>query len=217
METYRLPKDVTGITTLKTGWTKRGVLTLTGGILDPGYDGPISTAVINFSKTEFNLRKGEPFFRSVFLRHSSAVAKESRISQEEYLGEVISGRALFSDTFLTVDKLIDDLIRKVFRMPSTALRLSLWGVLIATVLALASLFAPPAWNVYEEILEKDAHLSVLSERILQLEQRQMLTTEMLENERRSRRSLEVSVSELRRPRSGELNREKQEEKSGSPP
>ena len=39
-ETFSIPKNRTGLATLRTTWTHKGILTLTLGIIDPGWNGP---------------------------------------------------------------------------------------------------------------------------------------------------------------------------------
>jgi deoxycytidine triphosphate deaminase len=48
-EEFNMPADVTGFATLRTTFTKQGILALNVGIIDPLFKGPISTALINFS------------------------------------------------------------------------------------------------------------------------------------------------------------------------
>lgn len=68
-EHFALPADVTGIATLRTTYTKRGLLALNVGIIDPAFSGPISTALLNFSNQPVEIHVGEKFFRVLFLQH----------------------------------------------------------------------------------------------------------------------------------------------------
>jgi deoxycytidine triphosphate deaminase len=47
-EEFRMPANVTGLATLRTTFTKQGILALNVGIIDPLFEGPISTALITF-------------------------------------------------------------------------------------------------------------------------------------------------------------------------
>ena len=164
-EDYKLPKTITGITTLKTGWTKKGVLTLTAGIVDPGYDGPISTAVINFSKTDFPIRKGDEFFRTVFFEHDDSKCKKHRVPRDMYVSKVLADKALSSSTFLTFEHFGNELVKKVFKMPAAAFWIGAVGVL----LALAALVIPPITGMAEELMAKNVQIEVLKERVIDLE------------------------------------------------
>jgi deoxycytidine triphosphate deaminase len=49
-EVFSLPPEYTGHVTYKTGLTREGIWALTVGIVDPGWDGPIATTLLNFSR-----------------------------------------------------------------------------------------------------------------------------------------------------------------------
>lgn len=68
-EEFGLPATVTGIATLRTTLTKKGLLALNVGVIDPFFNGPISTTLINFSEKEVPIKIGMPFFRVLFLEH----------------------------------------------------------------------------------------------------------------------------------------------------
>ena len=61
-EEFNLPNTVTGIATLRTTYTKQGILALNVGIIDPNFEGPISTVLINFSDRPRRIKVGESFF-----------------------------------------------------------------------------------------------------------------------------------------------------------
>jgi hypothetical protein len=44
----------------------RGILALSTGIVDPGYEGLVSSTLINFSEEDFGLSRGQPFLRVTF-------------------------------------------------------------------------------------------------------------------------------------------------------
>src|SRR5690348_9613144 len=47
-EVFNLSDRVTGHVTYKTTLTKKGIWALTVGIVDPGWDGPVATTLLNF-------------------------------------------------------------------------------------------------------------------------------------------------------------------------
>jgi dUTPase len=65
-ETIRVPPDVIGYVLVKTGLCNEGVLSLNIGIVDPGFEGPLQSALINFGKAEIRLRCGDVFSRISF-------------------------------------------------------------------------------------------------------------------------------------------------------
>jgi deoxycytidine triphosphate deaminase len=77
-EEFDLPKDVTGLATLRTTFTKQGILALNVGIIDSFFRGPISTALINFSDRPRRIDVGDRFFRVAFLEHDDVTAHHAR-------------------------------------------------------------------------------------------------------------------------------------------
>jgi deoxycytidine triphosphate deaminase len=67
-EEFKMPATVTGLATLKTAFTKDGILALNVGIIDPLFSGPISTALINFSDRPRRIQIGDKFFSIAILR-----------------------------------------------------------------------------------------------------------------------------------------------------
>ncbi|WP_166416586.1 dCTP deaminase domain-containing protein [Cochlodiniinecator piscidefendens] len=90
-EEFGLPGTVTGIATLRTTLTKNGLLALNVGIIDPFFNGPISTTLINFSSRDVPIQIGMPFFRVVFFEHTDTTdfhrADESK-KQSDYHSEL---------------------------------------------------------------------------------------------------------------------------------
>jgi len=168
---FVMPNDVTGMTTLRTTWTRKGILTLTVGIVDPGYNGPLTTAVINFGKSDFCIRKGEPFFRTAFFKHDGSDVVPRVESEAGYLASVEADSTHFSESFLTIDSLAQELVPKIWGIP----RWGLWLGVIAFGLALFGLVLPPVTNMGAEILEKNTKIEMLEKRIENLERNDKVT------------------------------------------
>ena len=66
-EAFALPDTITGHVTYKTALTRQGVWALTVGIVDPGWKGPISTTLLNFSNVNHSIARETVFSGSVFL------------------------------------------------------------------------------------------------------------------------------------------------------
>lgn len=65
-ESLVVPDDILGYASIKTAVSDQGALAINIGIIDPGYKGLISTTLINFSKSELVLKKGDSFLRLTF-------------------------------------------------------------------------------------------------------------------------------------------------------
>lgn len=110
--------DITALVTLRSTFTKQGLLALDVGMVDPDFEGPIGSIVINFSKNDVSLKAGEEFFRVVFVRHPEVPASfrepREKTSATEYAkkrhDEIIRG---FPDTFLNTEVLSDDIAAKI--------------------------------------------------------------------------------------------------------
>ena len=118
-EEFKMPADVTRIATLRTAFTQQGMLALNVGIIDSLFEGPISTALINFSDVPREIKVGTPFFRVVFFDHSDVSEfhpkNESRI-RKEYLKD-LERQSLGSDfpqNFLNIPKLDNQYYSDIF-------------------------------------------------------------------------------------------------------
>ncbi|MFX1735398.1 hypothetical protein PXJ20_02110 [Paraburkholderia sp. A1RI_3L] len=146
-EQFTLPLTVTGLATLKTTWTHEGVLALNVGVIDPGWTGPVATALVNFSKRPFIVRKGDPFFRILFHEHAqAATSAHSPASRDTYVKGICEKSLKFSDTFLDMTSLASEVADEVLRFPRWANRLAI-AALIATV---AAIFVPICIQVWTE-------------------------------------------------------------------
>jgi len=113
-ERIKLPANVCGFATVKTGLSTNGLLALNIGIIDPCYDGPLSSFFVNFSKVDFLISEDEIFLRTHYVTFKSDNDDCSTISvsTDAYIREKknkIAGR--FGTTFLNVDDIVSVIIR----------------------------------------------------------------------------------------------------------
>lgn len=102
--------SVTALVTLRSSFTKKGLLALDVGLVDAHFEGPIGSVVINFSKNDIHLHEGQEFFRVVFLKHEEIDPayrlKEIKFTHDEYarerLSDLVEG---FPATFLQADEI----------------------------------------------------------------------------------------------------------------
>jgi dUTPase len=102
--------SVTALVTLRSGFTKKGMLALDVGLVDVNFSGPIGTMVINFSKVPIRLNAGEDFFRVVFLEHEEVsephVPKPMAHTHEEYIRKTLTDSAIgFPSSFLQTSEM----------------------------------------------------------------------------------------------------------------
>jgi dUTPase len=105
-EKVKLPTGVGGYATIKTGLCDQGILAINIGIIDPGYEGLLSSTLINFGRNPNGLKVGDVFLRLTF--HETAPATDtvpvSPIPDEDYVSEKKRlVRRDFSATFLDIE------------------------------------------------------------------------------------------------------------------
>ncbi|MDO9014730.1 MAG: hypothetical protein Q7U84_08150 [Polynucleobacter sp.] len=180
-ESFNLPNNITGLATLRTGWTHRGVLALNVGIVDPGWHGPLGTIIVNFSNVDFDINKGEPFLRLLFHKHADTDACEVKKSQPDYIKDIRVRSNLFSDTFLDMGSLADDVAKKIFALPKLVVVLTFIGLIIAVM----ALFVPIAWDVWSKYEKNNAQLTaeldVLKEQVKSLQEEKKLAPVVAQN------------------------------------
>jgi hypothetical protein len=169
-ETFDMGNSTTGLATLKTQWTHQGVLALNVGIVDPGWNGPLAAAVVNFSSSDFVIERGTPFFRILFHKHKAILAAELRpltFSRDEYVRQIIGHSKSFATTFLDMDDLSRSVADKVFGLPRWGLILSF----IAVVIGLLAISIPVGVSILMDTSGDKSKIAVLDKKISDLEAR----------------------------------------------
>lgn len=109
-EVFSLSERHTGHVTYKTTLTKKGVWALTVGIVDPGWKGPIATTLLNFSRVDHAIIKGDAFLRVSLFEHDPVPTEKLRKSPslDEYLKDIRKTAAtMFPVTFLDSSKIAE--------------------------------------------------------------------------------------------------------------
>lgn len=153
--------EITALVTLRSTFTKQGLLALDVGMVDPDFEGPIGSIVINFSKNEVSLQTGEEFFRVAFMKHPEVPVQfrpnRERFSAAHYIKqrhkEIISS---FPATFLNTESLTAAMIRELSEkrqadiLDGAILHIAKnhWGKLATALLAVAALSAVLVYFAY---------------------------------------------------------------------
>jgi dUTPase len=163
-EEFHLPENVTGLATLRTTWTHEGVLALNVGVIDPGWEGPVATALVNFSDKEFVVKKGEGFFRILFLDHPTTGAAVKSMSRSEYLLKMRLQSTRTTSSFLNMKSLANEVTDEVLVTPRWLNRFSFWGLalgFLALILAIIGIFVPIAYGVSSDWAARKEQLETL--------------------------------------------------------
>jgi len=142
-ELLKLPDTITGHVLLKNDLCKRGVLAINIGVVDPGFEGPISSNLINFGRGPCTIKKGTSFLRVSFHRcpASTKAQKSEKHTREAYLKRAEQEvKAYSGKMFLSIDEIAAHVANKVFGEFKN--RILLWAGLVTVVLALLAVFAP---------------------------------------------------------------------------
>ena len=150
-EEFELPATVTGLASLRTTFTKEGLLALNVGFIDPFFKGPISTALLNFSDRPVEIRAGDKFFRVMFFEHADVSEFrpdiDESINKERYIRDLEKkAYSEFPQTYLNAPRLDDKFYRENFTLLVKQGALHTWvGRLI--LVAVAALI----WQTYEDV------------------------------------------------------------------
>ena len=153
-ESLNLPKDITGHVLLKNALCAAGVLAINIGVVDPLFEGPISSTLINFGRTEYTVTVGEPFLRVSFHRcPQSAKARPVKFDRLGYIKQVRTEvKAYSAPTFLNVKQIAAEAAEKAFG--SFQQWLLAGAAVAAVVLALATIFAPLGASYVDKFLQQ---------------------------------------------------------------
>ncbi|WP_295808471.1 hypothetical protein [uncultured Nitratireductor sp.] len=185
-EVFSLPTDVTGHVTYKTSLTSRGIWALTVGIVDPGWDGPIATTLLNYSRVDHPISEGDSFLRVSFFQHDSVDDRKLRKVPQPtpYLKKLQAAAAtIFPQTFLDSSRIAEQAGETaVRRMQNRGL---IWVTGIAFLFAIIQLvtaYLSPSVILDERVAKSEfevlqAELMSLKSRLGELERGNEATAE----------------------------------------
>jgi deoxycytidine triphosphate deaminase len=105
IEELKLPNDVCAYASVKTSLCREGILAINTGVIDPGWEGPLSSLLLNFGNESYALRPGDTFVRLTFHRianPSNAVSNvQVRAAYEDLIRRKFNRR--LAETFMNVD------------------------------------------------------------------------------------------------------------------
>jgi dUTPase len=107
-EVFDLADNITGHVTYKMSLTRQGIWALTVGIVDPGWKGPVSTTLLNFSRIDYAIAPGDPFLRVSFYEHAPVSSSFIAVPQplDDYIVDLRKiSMSRFAETFLDQNEL----------------------------------------------------------------------------------------------------------------
>ncbi|MGO9518829.1 MAG: dCTP deaminase domain-containing protein [Candidatus Korobacteraceae bacterium] len=190
-ELLKLPNDITGHALLKNELCRKGVVAINIGVIDPGFQGPLSSILINFGRGDFVVKQGAPFLRISFHRcpASPKADKSAKYNRHQYVSNVKDEVAAYmAPTFLNMEATAKKAAETAFVSFKEAL--VVWATLVAVLLALLAIFAPLGASYV------DRYVVAREQRELQLEQRVQKKVE--ERYEARLKALSDQVEELKR-------------------
>jgi deoxycytidine triphosphate deaminase len=126
-ELFNMPDNIIGYTTVKNGLSINGIMAINIGIVDPEWNKPISSLIINFGSTSHHLATGETFLRITFHEYNGYKKKDldkienysTQADDGEYKNYVKERRkqamSNLSNTFLSISQIKKEIARKVMK------------------------------------------------------------------------------------------------------
>jgi deoxycytidine triphosphate deaminase len=178
-QVFQLPNTVTGHVTCKTSLTKEGIWALTVGIIDPGWNGPIATTLVNFGKVDHLIQIGDPFLRVSLFEHDKIDEKYVRRQPKQvdgYLRKLYSQTATYFPTsFLDTGEISksagEDAAKKMQKMAVMWLPFIMF---LIAIFQIAITFLPPflpgwAGATLEDVNKVETELRILQDKLVHLE------------------------------------------------
>jgi deoxycytidine triphosphate deaminase len=168
-EEFQLPPDATGVASLKTSWAHEGVFALNVGVIDPGWTGPIATALVNFGRDEIIVKKDDAFLRVMFLSSNPIPTPRPPHyhNRSEYVKSIANKSRAFSNTFLNMAQIADEVGKEIFKLP----KIAFWLTIAAIVISLLAMSIPIAISVATSDAHDEAVTLDLQNRLKNLEDR----------------------------------------------
>lgn len=155
-ERFNLSKSVSALISYKTEMTHEGVWALTVGIVDPGWNGPISTTLLNFGKNPYPIENDEEFLRASFFLHNNV--KDGMLVKcnglaDYYRNVRLRAVSKFHSKFLDIDALHTKAGEyAAMRMRSDALK---WAGIVALIFALSQIFVAITTMIIPRYLDEN--------------------------------------------------------------
>jgi deoxycytidine triphosphate deaminase len=180
-EELKLSDRVTGHVTYKTTMTRQGIWALTVGIVDPGWNGPVATTLLNFSRVDHSIAEGDPFLRVSLFEHEPVPADKLRKSPlpGEYVKDIKKiAASRFPMTFLDTTNIAEAAGRTVLTQIRTEALGWVAGIaILITIIQIALNLAGATFNgskqatVAEIETLRRSKIEVIQSKLLQYEAR----------------------------------------------
>jgi hypothetical protein len=144
----RIPRNCFGLACPKTSLSRQGLHVLNTGIVEPGYDGYLSTVVMNYSKKAVGICQDDSFLRVMVYesREEYPNTKDDIWSYERYVAGREKDSVDFPDTFLDISSqrelIAKGLENEIINKATTRMGifLAIYSVILAVIIGLFSYY-----------------------------------------------------------------------------
>jgi hypothetical protein len=140
--------------------------------VDPGWNGPLATALVNFSNTNFEIERGAAFLRVLFMLHAKTSAKDILMDRKTYMGQIRDKSSKIPSTFLDLKSLANEVLNQIYGSSVFANWLTRVGIIIGLI-AIVAIFIPTAYGVSSEFMSRKADVVKMQEDIAKITTRQI--------------------------------------------
>lgn len=155
-ENLQLPSNILGYAVIKTELCDRGLLAINIGIVDPSWNLPVSSTLINFGKSSYPLSKGDVFLRVTFHEFDPCAtpAQAPQMRREDYVrGKSVLAASSFSPTFLNIEETARQAAHKFVGEAKT--RIFVWVSVIALLITAGTSLA----TTYSALMATRAYMA----------------------------------------------------------
>lgn len=179
-EKINLPENITGFAHVKTALTRRGIMATNIGIIDPLYNGYISTLLINFGSTEFFISKGETGLRVTFseIKVPQKAVEMKPLDYDAYVADTKGKTDYLDEKFLNLNN-VEKEVSKVLITRFFGI-LAIFGA-ASFLIAMYFQFKASKFGETDRAIKRyETELNTLQEQNRTLEQRLERLTELIE-------------------------------------
>lgn len=163
IESVQLPEDLCASYTPLFALAQKGIMLLNASLVEPGYHGPLSCFLINFSSQSVPLAHGAEIAKVAFVKLDSAPQKLKPlfIKGDAYQHKLREAACRFDKSFLNVNRLGDHLTETVVKR----------AVAIFAILLFLIAFLPLVFNLSNHLSRSDQTVRELSNNTMLVEMR----------------------------------------------
>lgn len=127
MENVRIPLHLSAYYSALDSISKKGLLLINASVVEPGYVGPLSGVLLNFSSRSFMIRPQMEIVKIIFHQVDGIVdCKVNENAGNDYTEKLLEKAQNYTQTFLDVERIKEDVINQTSKKVSKSIKLGGW-------------------------------------------------------------------------------------------